>query len=117
MGLPCRCRSGIVEADSSGEDRGTGVKRLVDIALGTALAVLVFPVVVLLAIALAITLRAWPFFVHTRVGQDGQRFRLPKLRTLPPDAPQYADKYEIAEFERKGLAGLLRKTHLDELPQ
>ena len=33
---------------------------------------------------------------QTRVGRNGQHFRFLKLRTLPPTAPRYASKYDIA---------------------
>src|SRR6476646_6994586 len=40
-----------------------------------------------------------------------------KLRTLPPDAPRYADKYTIAEIPLPWLPRTLRALHIDELPQ
>ncbi|MEM7410752.1 MAG: sugar transferase [Myxococcota bacterium] len=59
-----------------------------------------------------------PWFVHERVGQDGRRFQLWKLRTLAEDAEPYAvaprdaDDTRITDFGR-----WLRATSIDELPQ
>ena len=49
------------------------VKRLIDVTLGGLLAVLVTPVIVVLAVGAAISLRTWPFFVQRRVGRRGRR--------------------------------------------
>ena len=78
--------------------------------------VLALPVIVLLALALAIDLRAWPFFLQQRVGQGGETIRFLKLRTLPPDTPAYALKHDI-DMSLSPLRGFLRRQHLDELPQ
>jgi lipopolysaccharide/colanic/teichoic acid biosynthesis glycosyltransferase len=97
--------------------RSTG-KLLVDLVLGAVLAVLSLPLVALLAVAVAISLRANPFFVHHRVGRDGSVFPIPKLRTLSPRAPRYADKHALDyEADTTRLTALLRRLHLDELPQ
>ena len=48
---------------------------------------------------------------------DGRLFRLLKLRTLPPQVPAYADKYEIQQVRTPRWCKLLRALHLDELPQ
>lgn len=93
------------------------VKRAVDIVLGTLLAIAVTPLVVILAMALAVQFRASPFFVQHRMGRGGRAFRIVKLRTLPPDAPAYADKYTVAGMRSPGLPDLLRRLHMDELPQ
>lgn len=94
-----------------------GIKRGVDLVLGTILALAALPVVALLAIPTAVVLRANPFFVQDRVGKDGRLFRLLKLRTLPPQAPAYADKYAIEEVSTPPWCELMRRLHLDELPQ
>jgi lipopolysaccharide/colanic/teichoic acid biosynthesis glycosyltransferase len=92
-------------------------KRLVDVALGTVLAVLALPLILLVAVVSAASLRAWPFFMQERVGRNGRRFRVPKLRTLPRSVPPAADKYEIARLDVPVVCRLLRHAHLDELPQ
>lgn len=92
-------------------------KRLIDVVLGTVLAIVALPVICVAALASALILRSWPFFVQDRVGRHGRRFRMPKLRTLPRHAPTTADKYEIANLEVPRLCRLLRAAHLDELPQ
>ncbi|HEX3706371.1 MAG TPA: sugar transferase [Mycobacteriales bacterium] len=94
-------------------------KRVIDVIVGTLLSVAALPVVLLLAIALGVLLRSNPFFAQTRPGRNGKPFTILKLRTLPPSTPHYASKLEL-DFGGMGLprlCELLRRTHLDELPQ
>jgi len=93
------------------------MKRTVDVVGGAVLAVLALPIILLAAIGVMVTLRAWPFFVQDRIGRDGRVFRFFKLRTLPTHHPRYADKYSLSDLELPALSRLLRRTHLDELPQ
>ena len=92
-------------------------KRVFDLTVGSVLAALVAPVVVVLAVAVAWSLRCSPFFVQDRVGRGGIAFRMWKLRTLPPSMPGEADKYSISTVGTTPFARFLRSTHLDELPQ
>ncbi len=93
------------------------MKRAVDLVLGSLLFLAALPVIAVLAVGLALSLRAWPFFVQQRVGRNGQPFRFLKLRTLPPSVPTYADKYEIRGVPLPWLPRQVRRLHLDELPQ
>ena len=94
-----------------------GVKRGVDIVVGTVLAVVALPLILVLAVGAAVTLRAWPIFVQDRIGKDGRTFRLPKVRTLPPDTASSTDKYSLSKVRIPAFGRVLRRTHLDELPQ
>jgi len=93
------------------------MKRLIDVVVGTLLALVTLPIVLLLALATAVSMRAWPFFVQTRIGAGGSPFHLVKLRTLPLSTPRYADKRAIETISLPWLPRVLRRTHLDELPQ
>jgi lipopolysaccharide/colanic/teichoic acid biosynthesis glycosyltransferase len=88
----------------------------VDITLGTVLALLALPVIIVLAFCVAAALREWPIFVQQRMGKSGRMFSFPKLRTLPSRVPKYALKYEW-DVEVGRFAQFLRRRHLDELPQ
>jgi len=92
-------------------------KELFDVVVGSVLAALALPVIGVLAVGAAASLRAWPFFVQERVGGRGRRFRILKLRTLPTDAPRDADKYALRSLPLPRFASFLRRHHLDELPQ
>lgn len=92
-------------------------KRIFDITVGTLLALLALPVIVFCAIGVALALRTSPFFAQRRVGRKGETFTFIKLRTLPKHAPKYADKYAISAMQVPWFPSLLRRLHLDELPQ
>jgi lipopolysaccharide/colanic/teichoic acid biosynthesis glycosyltransferase len=98
-------------------DRQAMARRTFDVVVGTALLIVAIPMIAMFALVLAASLRAWPFFVQTRIGHGGAAFRFIKLRTLPPTAPAYADKYAIQDVDIPFFARVLRATHLDELPQ
>ena len=58
------------------------------------------------------------FFVQERVGLAGRRFRLVKFRTMPHDAEEDGPRWTSAADPRATWFGrLLRRCHLDEVPQ
>jgi lipopolysaccharide/colanic/teichoic acid biosynthesis glycosyltransferase len=100
----------------SGVCRAPRRKRLLDMVVAFVALVVALPLVVLLAVLVLVTLRANPFFAQTRIGQGGREFRLLKLRTLPPSAPDYTTKNNL-DVPIPRFCRFLRRTHLDELPQ
>lgn len=92
-------------------------RRVFDLSVSIALALATLPVLLVAVIGSAISLRAWPFFCQERIGRHGAPFRFVKVRTLPPSAPAYADKYQLDQHTIPPFCRLLRALHLDELPQ
>ncbi len=109
-----------------------GLKRTLD----TALIVLAVPLVLpLMALMILMVARdgGRPFYTQTRIGRDGRRFRMWKLRTMVHDADQRLSEYlatdPVARAEWDATQKLksdpritrmgrfLRKSSLDELPQ
>lgn len=94
------------------------MKRLFDIvASGLALLVLL-PLMVVLALAVALGSPGGAFFRQTRVGRNGEPFQLLKFRSMRPGSEA---KGQITVGERDpritGVGHFLRRTKLDELPQ
>lgn len=118
-------------AHRSGFYRNFG-KHFLDTVLVLASAVLIVPLVAILAAIVALD-GGNPFYKQKRVGRNGRVFTIWKLRTMVPDAEaRLADYLTLnpearAEWETKqklkndprvtSFGRLLRKTSLDELPQ
>jgi lipopolysaccharide/colanic/teichoic acid biosynthesis glycosyltransferase len=103
-------------------------KRTIDIVLGTLLLVLTAPIVIVAAVAIAAVAGGGPFYAQERVGQNGRRFKMYKLRTMVNGAHARRDEvmhlneldgpvFKIRNDPRlHPLGRFLRRTSIDELP-
>ncbi len=105
------------------------MKRVVDIILSLAALMTLFPIMLVIAIAVLVDSRGPVFYVSERIGKRGRVFPCFKFRTMVRDAE--AKKRELAKLnERDGIlfkmskdprvtrvGRYLRKYSLDELPQ
>jgi lipopolysaccharide/colanic/teichoic acid biosynthesis glycosyltransferase len=91
--------------------------RSMSLLVGVAALVLLAPVLVLVAIAIALDSGRPVFFVQERVGMHGVRFRIFKFRTMRP-CVGHCSEWERDNGHRVTVVGrFLRKHRLDELPQ
>ncbi|MFP4058370.1 MAG: sugar transferase [Candidatus Brocadiia bacterium] len=94
-------------------------KRAIDILFALPGVVVAVPVILVLAAVVKLTSRGPAFYLQERVGKDGRVFRIVKLRTMVRDAEARSGPvWATANDPRETPVGrLLRRTHLDELPQ
>ena len=94
-------------------------KRIFDVIFSLALLILLSPVLLALALAVRLTSPGPVLYGQERMGLDGQRFRMLKLRTMRVDAeretgPVWAPR---EDSRRTPIGAFLRRFSLDELPQ
>ena len=110
-----------------------GWKRPFDLVLGTIALVGALPLVLCLALAVVLDSPGPAFFGQERVGREGRRFRMWKLRSMRAGCDHAAhrraaarwfagrptgDGYKSLDDPRiTRLGRILRRTNLDELPQ
>jgi exopolysaccharide biosynthesis polyprenyl glycosylphosphotransferase len=105
------------------------LKDLFDRTAAAVALVLISPVILAIAAAIRLSDGGPAFFVQTRVGKDGQLFKICKFRTMVVDAEARLAELR-AQNENDGvlfkmrkdpritrIGGTLRKLSLDELPQ
>ena len=94
------------------------IKRTFDIAFALMALVLLAPVLLLLALAVALTSPGGAFFRQVRVGRGGRTFHVLKFRSMRPGSEARGQLTVGGRDPRITPVGrLLRKTKLDELPQ
>ncbi len=94
------------------------MKRLLDVVLSLVALLLLSPVLLILALVVAITSPGGAFFRQTRVGKGGREFQLLKFRTMRPGS-EAAGQITVGGRDPRitGIGRTLRRTKMDELPQ
>ena len=109
------------------------VKRTFDLFAALFLTLLATPGMILVALAIRLDSKGTAFYLQTRIGRGGKKFRCIKFRTMHLDAEERlkkildSDPLQRSEWERHyklktdpritRMGGLLRKWSLDEVPQ
>jgi lipopolysaccharide/colanic/teichoic acid biosynthesis glycosyltransferase len=95
---------------------GTLLKRVTDVVLAAAALVVLAPVMLAVALAVAATMGAPVMFRQIRAGRDGRPFELLKFRTMT--GARDASGALLPDAQRlTRLGSFLRSSSLDELPQ
>jgi len=120
---------------SNGGVHRYGAKRLLDVVGALLLLVVLAPLMLGAALAVALTSRGPVLFRQARVGARGRRFTLLKFRTMAAHCPEDAHRAYVTAMMAGALAptdgvyklhadprvtrvgALLRRTSVDELPQ
>ncbi len=92
-------------------------KRILDVAFALVGLLALIPVVSLVALVNARWNRGPLLFRQDRVGRNGQVFEMLKLRTMTPGGGGPGSWTENADRRITPFGRLLRRSHLDELPQ
>ena len=97
---------------------GGAAKRACDLAAGCAGCLLLCLLLPVVGLAVWLDL-GWPIMHRqVRVGEGGRRFTMIKFRTMRRDAERGGPQWARADDPRASRLGrLLRRSHLDELPQ
>jgi len=109
------------------------LKRIIDLASAVLGGLLISPLLLLIALLIKLDSRGPVFYGHTRIGQEGRRFKAWKFRSMIPDADRVLQEYlkrhpelraewkeaqKLKNDPRVTRVGYwLRKLSLDELPQ
>jgi lipopolysaccharide/colanic/teichoic acid biosynthesis glycosyltransferase len=95
------------------------IKRTVEIAAALGLMVLLGPLILTAALLVKLTSRGPAFYLQTRMGRQSRHFRMYKLRTMYDNCEALSGACWSRPGDRRitPLGNLLRKTHVDELPQ
>jgi exopolysaccharide biosynthesis polyprenyl glycosylphosphotransferase len=98
---------------------GAAVKRAIDVLAASAALVLLSPLLAVAAVAVRALSGPPILFRQERVGRDGERFRLLKLRTMRPDAEEETGAVLASRADPRvtRIGRWLRASRIDEIPQ
>jgi lipopolysaccharide/colanic/teichoic acid biosynthesis glycosyltransferase len=114
----------LIALAAEGESRPVDpVLRALDVLISASILLVLSPLLGLTAAAIALTSGRPVLYHGARVGRCGQLFRMYKFRTLKADAESRLGPYLGEELSRRTelevtrVGRVLRKVHLDEVPQ
>jgi Undecaprenyl-phosphate glucose phosphotransferase len=94
------------------------LKRLVDVVISGAALVATSPIMLFTAILIKLDSPGPVFYTQVRMGLDARPFKILKFRSMRMDAEMAGPGWTVKGDPRKTrLGGILRRFHIDELPQ
>lgn len=94
------------------------LKRLMDVVVSGGALLVLWPVLLLIALAIKIDDPGPVFYRQVRVGKNGKEFRIYKFRTMVVDADKKGLQITVGRDNRiTRMGAFLRRTKLDELAQ
>lgn len=94
------------------------VKRMVDLVVGAAVGIVAAPLLALAAVAIKLEDGGSILYRQIRIGEAGREFAIYKLRTMRDSAQADGAKWSCSDDDRTTRVGrVLRRLHIDELPQ
>lgn len=95
------------------------IKRIIDIILSGVSLIVLFPIYLIVIIAIKVDDPGPVFFTQKRVGKNKKYFKLHKFRTMKMSAPHDVPTHMLDNPEQyiTYVGGFMRRTSIDELPQ
>jgi exopolysaccharide biosynthesis polyprenyl glycosylphosphotransferase len=99
--------------------RELGLRRFIDFFGATLLMIVLFPLFMLIAIAIKLESKGAVFYSQIRVGKSGREFRIFKFRSMFQDAEKYSGPIWAQKNDPRvtKVGRFIRLTRIDELPQ
>jgi len=95
------------------------LKRIFDTTAAVLGAVVLSPLLLIIAVLVKLTSKGPILYSQVRVGREGQHFNMYKFRTMKADAEKATGPVWAAANDNRltPVGGFMRKAHMDELPQ
>jgi exopolysaccharide biosynthesis polyprenyl glycosylphosphotransferase len=94
------------------------IKRIMDIVISLFVLIVGLPLWLLIAFIIKLESKGPVFYKQPRIGKDGQQFMIYKFRSMVKDADKEGQRWTSINDPRVTKFGkIIRKTHLDEIPQ
>ncbi|MEC4620513.1 sugar transferase [Bacillus paranthracis] len=95
-----------------------GIKYVIDIVFSLIGLIVLSPVILIFSVLIVLESPGSPFYLQERLGNNGRKFKIIKLRSMRNDAEKNGAKWAEKNDPRVTKIGLfIRKTRIDELPQ
>lgn len=107
-----------IQVESNKSKIYLGTKYLLDVMFSLVGLIVLMPVILIFSILIVLESPGSPFYLQERLGLNGKRFKVIKLRSMRNDAEKNGAKWAEKNDPRVTKIGLfIRKTRIDELPQ
>ena len=95
------------------------LKRMIDFIFSLILLIILFPLIVIISLAIKITSKGPVFYLQQRIGRDTKHFKIIKFRSMIHDAEKVTGEIFACKNDPRitALGNFMRKTRIDEIPQ